>query len=206
MNKKNVYGGILIAIVIATVSFLISIKEPNTIVGSQGLQGPQGEQGPQGPAGRDGKDGKDGKDAPVKLGGVSGPDTYFSYVANNNLQTYGETKGFTTATTTVCAHKSPAATSTLVFAGVNFTVSSSTASLVTLAKATTAYATTTFLGSVSLSANAQGYVMATTSLPVGSAVFSPNTYFVVGMQDSTPQAGAGTFSPVGTCSAEFKRI
>lgn len=210
MNKKIVYGGILIAIIIATVSFSISLavslKEPKTIVGAQGIQGPQGEQGPQGPVGPAGRDGKDGKDAPVKLGGVSGPDTYFPYVANNNLQTYGETKGFTAATTTVCAHKSPAATSTLVFAGVNFTVSSTSASLVTLAKASTPYATTTFLGSVSLAANAQGFVMATTSLPVGSAVFSPNTYFVVGMQDSTPQAGAGTFSPVGTCSAEFKRI
>lgn len=210
MNKKNVYGGILIAIIIATVSFLISLKEPNTIVGSQGLQGLQGEQGPQGPAGRDGKDGKDGKDAPVKLGGVSGPDTYFSYVANNNLQEYGETKGFTTATTTVCAIKSPAATSTLVFAGVNFTVSSSTASLVTLAKATTAYATSTALNTLTLAANAQGAQIATSSTAtvgvVGNNIFSPNTYFVVGMQDTTPQAGAGTFSPVGSCSARFLRI
>lgn len=112
----------------------------------------------------------------------------------------------TAASTTVVAIKSPSATSTGTFLGCNFTTSSTTASVVTLAKATTAFATTTFLGSVSLSASAQGYVMATTSLPVGSAVFSPNTYFVVGMQDSTPQAGAGTFSPVGTCSAEFTRI
>lgn len=209
MNKKIVYGGILIAIIIATVSFSISLavslKEPKTIVGAQGIQGPQGEQGPQGPAGRDGKD---GKDAPVKLGAVSGPNTYFDFVANNDLQKFGQTVRLTgtAASTTVAAQKSPSATSTLTFGGCNFTRASTTATVVTLAKATTAFATTTFLGSVSIAANAQGYVMATTSLPVGSAVFSPNTYFVVGMQDATPDAGAGTFSPVGTCSVEWTRI
>lgn len=207
MNKTIIWGGILIAIVIATVSLF---NTPSTIVGSQGQRGEQGIQGPvgpQGPAGRDGKDAKDGKDGTsVKLGGVSGPDTYFTYVANNNLQKYGLTGGFISATTTPFAFKSPAATSTLTFGGCNFTTASTTGTVVTLGKATTAFATSTFLGSVSIAANAQGFVMATTSLSVGAAVFSPSTFFVVGMQDTTPEAGAGTFSPLGSCSVEFTRI
>lgn len=139
------------------------------------------------------------------LGAVSGPDSYFSYVANNDLQKYGQTVQLRTATTTVCAIKSPAATTTLALAGVRFAVSSTTASTVTIAKAATAFATTTALASVALSANAQGTVVASTTATGatldGTNVFAPNTFLVVGMS-----GGTGTFSPVGTCSAEFVRI
>lgn len=119
----------------------------------------------------------------------------------NGAQVFLEGKRLATGTTTVCAIKSPAATSTLVFADVDFSVSSTTASIIHLAKATTAFATTTSLGSVALAANAQGTVVASTSPAAGAAtVFAPNTYFVVGMA-----GGVGTFSPVGNCTAQFVR-
>jgi len=190
-----------LAMVVVTIIAVAGFFYPKTEVkmGAVGLQGPAGNDGksivgPQGPAGRDGASGK-------TLGSVSGPNTYLPFVANNNLQKYGQTVTLRVATTTVCAIKSPTATSSLTFSGVNLLRSSTTASVVTLAKATTPYATTTFLGSLSLAANAQGTVVATTSLPVGSAVFAPNTWFVVGMS-----GGIGTFSPAGSCSAEFTRI
>lgn len=139
------------------------------------------------------------------LGSVVGPDSYFEYVANNDLQKYGQTVTLRTATTTVCAIKSPAATSTLSFAGVRFTVSSSTAATIALAKATTAYATTTILGNeVTLAAGAQATIVATstaTNLNLGNYTFAPNNWLVVGMR-----GGIGTFSPIGSCSAEFTRI
>lgn len=106
MNKKNVYGGILIAIIIATVSFLISLKEPNTIVGSQGLQGPQGEQGPQGPqgpAGKDGRDGKDGKNGST-FGAVSGSDFYNLITANAGVQYSNTTATSSTGAGTLTAN------------------------------------------------------------------------------------------------------
>lgn len=119
----------------------------------------------------------------------------------NGAEVYLESKALTTATTTVCAIKSPAATSTLTFGAVNFVVSSSTAATIHLAKATTPFATTTSLGSVTLGAGAQGMVVASTSPAAGAAtVFSPNTYLVVGMQ-----GGVGTFSPTGRCTATFTR-
>lgn len=139
------------------------------------------------------------------LGSVVGPDSYFEYVANNDLQKYGQTVTLRTATTTICAIKSPAATSTLTFAGVKFAVSSSTASTVTLAKATTAYATTTQIGNlVAIAANGQSTILATSTaanIIAQDTVFAPNTFFVVGMA-----GGVGTFSPTGSCSAEFVRI
>jgi hypothetical protein len=126
------------------------------------------------------------------VGAVVGPDTYFPYVANNDVHT---------ATTTVCSIKSPAATSTLRVGAVTLTTSSTTASIVTLAKATTAYATTTALSRLALAANAQATHFASTSAGSTDIIFSPNTYFVVGME-----GGAGTFSPVGACTAVFTRI
>lgn len=139
------------------------------------------------------------------FGAVVGPDTYFDYVANNDVRKSATRKAFTTATTTVCAIKSPSATSTLVFGGVNFTRSSTTASVVTLAKAATAFATTTALNTLSIAANGQGAQIATSSTAtvgvVPAIIFAPNQYFVVGMQ-----GGIGTFSPVGSCTAEFVRI
>lgn len=141
---------------------------------------------------------------------VSGPDTYFPYVANNDLQKWGQTKGLVTSTTTVCAFQSPVSTSTLTFASVKFTVGSSTNTTITLAKAASAFATTTILTEASLSANAQGTFMATgtpllTTGLIGNLVFAPSQWFVVGMADATPKAGTNAFSPVGSCSVEFVR-
>jgi hypothetical protein len=109
---------------------------------------------------------------------------------------------FTTATTTVCAIQSPNATSTLVYGSAMFTVSSTSASTVNMARATTAFATTTSLGNGIFAANAQGTVIASTTpssvATDGSQVFPPSTWFVVGMT-----GGTGTFSPTGYCSAEW---
>ncbi len=210
-NSKTFVALVVIAIIAIGAYFFPTVS---TIVGGQGPKGDKGDSivGPQGPAGKDGRNGIDGKDAPAKLGSVAGPNSYFDFVANNDLQKFGKTVRMvgTAASTTVCAIKSPPATSTLAFAGVNFTTSSTTGSVVTLAKATTAFATTTVLNNLTLAANAQGAQIATSSMAtlgiVPSIIFAPNTYFVVGMQDTTPEAGTGHFSPVGSCSAEFVRI
>lgn len=132
------------------------------------------------------------------VGAVNGPNNYLPYFNVNDVYTFSNQKTLATATTTVCAIKSPSSTSTLVSGTVNFSVSSSTASTVTLAKASTAFATTTSLGQVALAASSQGSAIASTT---GSQIFSPNTYFVVGMQ-----GGTGTFSPSGSCIAVFQKL
>jgi len=139
------------------------------------------------------------------FGAVSGPDSYNPCESHNGVTTCFNKKGFTSATTTVCAIKSPSATSTLKLgSGARFTVGSTTASTVTFAKAVDPYSTTTSIGSAQLGANTQATILATTTAsqnvdPVH--VFAPNTYFVVGMA-----GGIGTFSPTGTCQAVFELI
>lgn len=123
--------------------------------------------------------------------------------SNGGLYTTAARVLMATGTTTVCAIQSPNATSTLTEGSALFTVSSTSASTVQLAKATTAFATTTSLGQGIFAANAQGTVIASTTPSLvatdGSQVFSPNTWFVVGMT-----GGQGTFSPTGVCTAEFQ--
>lgn len=135
------------------------------------------------------------------LGATPGTD-FAENLSQGGVQSYKLAKGFTTATTTVCAIKSPSATSTLTFASAKFTTGTTTASTVHLAKAATAFATTTSLGAAALAANAQGTFIASSTSSTSALdpffVFAPNTYFVVGMA-----GGNGTFSPVGSCQASF---
>lgn len=138
------------------------------------------------------------------VGAVSGPDISSPYFSYGGVRHWGaKTESLTEATTTVCALQSPAATSTLSFGSIRLSVSSTTASTVTMAKATTPYATTSLLASSAVGANAFLTLVATSSLPVGFTTFAPNTYLVIGMADATPQAGAGTFSPTGVCQATW---
>lgn len=133
-------------------------------------------------------------------GAVSSPTLMSPYFSFGGVRQWARSTGsLTQATTTVCAIQSPAATSTLEMGSIQFTVSSTTASTVTLAKASTPYATTTSLGSHAVAANAQATILATTTATVGigdKTIFEPSTYFVVGMA-----GGTGTFSPTGTCKA-----
>lgn len=133
--------------------------------------------------------------------GALNPDIISPYISFGGVQMYSaRSNDLAQATTTVCALQSPASTSTLQFGSAQFVVASSTQnSTITLAKANTAFATTTLLGKYVIASGAQGTVIASTSPTTGDAViFSPNTYFVVGMQ-----GGGGTFSPTGTCSANW---
>lgn len=138
------------------------------------------------------------------VGAVASPDImspWFSYGGVRHWS--GHSESLVSATTTVCAIQSPAATSTLLRASISFKVGSTTASTVDIAKATTAYATTTIIGGGALAANAQGTFNATTTPATGTSlngpmVFAPSTYVVFGME-----GGTGTFSPTGTCQAEW---
>lgn len=110
----------------------------------------------------------------------------------------------TTATTTVCQIVGPAATSTLISAGISFTTSSTSASTVTLAKAAkNTNATTTLIGNrIAIAANAQDTIVASTTaaqLAAEATIFGPNELFVVSMEGN-----GGTWSPVGSCAAVFQ--
>src|SRR3990167_6709246 len=64
---------------------------------------------------------------PLKFGSVTGPDTYFDFVANNDLQKYGQTKTLRTSTTTTCAIRSPANATSTGWGGISLITSTTTA-------------------------------------------------------------------------------
>lgn len=135
------------------------------------------------------------------FGALSGPDIASPYLRWGGVAQYsGSMDPLAVATTTVCAIQSPAATSTLQAFQVRLDVSSTTASTVHIAKANTAFATTTLLGTAyAVSANAQAFIQASTTATAGAlTVFAPGQWVVVGMQ-----GGTGTFSPTGTCQANW---
>lgn len=147
----------------------------------------------------------------VVVSGVSSPDIQSPYFSYGGVRFWAARAGLAQATTTVCAIQAPVATSTLIGGSVSFSVSSTSASTVTVAKATTAFATTTLLRTSSVSANAQAqFSLASTTSSASTAaltldqsnrVFAPNEWLVVGMA-----GGVGTFSPTGSCSAEWEQM
>lgn len=139
---------------------------------------------------------------PEKPGAVGGNTIQAESIVVNGVETFQYIRSLYAATTTVCAIKSPSATSTLAGGGIRMTTSSTTASTLTIARAATAYATTTTILSQAVAAGAQISVPFASTSPSNTytdRVFAPGTFLVVGMQ-----GGIGSFSPVGSCSALFQ--
>lgn len=113
---------------------------------------------------------------------------------------YGQSMTMKTSTTTPCALQGPAASSTLIFFSAYFKTSSTSASLVTMAKASTAFATTTALGTYNFAANGAGSVVASTTPGQAAEAnnFTGEQWAVVGMQGNPSH-----FSPTGACHAEW---
>lgn len=143
------------------------------------------------------------------LGAVTGPDLFFPYLGVNGVNTFYSYSKIRTATTTPCAFKSPSATSTLVQATIRLDVSSSTATIWDIAKASNAFATTTALipTAYNVAAGAQAFINASTSVGQTGAgnVIAPNQFIVFGArQGITAGDTAGTgFVPSGSCEAIF---
>ena len=191
--------------IVATIALIVGVvaynKAPKTIVGAQGPQGPKGEsvRGPQGPAGKDGV-----TTVVTKLGAVASPDIPSPYISWGGVAEYRAFAALKTATTTPCAIQTPAATSTFSFASFKVTTGTSTdATIWTIATSTTAFATTTLVGTFSLPAGATGEFAATSGATLITAPLLPNSWVVFGVAGTKP---AGSSTLLGTCSAGFRLI
>lgn len=137
------------------------------------------------------------------LGSVVGPELLSPFFSVDGVKHEYRKAKFNTATTTPCALKSPAATSTLAFASAQVTTASSTATTWTLAKATTAFATTTLLNTFSLGSGVLGTMVATSTTVVAvddQTVIAPNQYLVWGVAGT---AVSDVTKLNGVCQAEF---
>lgn len=145
------------------------------------------------------------------LGATPGADNYNECTSQNGVQTCMYKRALATATTTPCSILSPSATSTLAFATLRTSVATSTATTWTLAKATSAYATTTRLGLFSLASGAFGTMSASTT-PSGVVtatddlqVIAPNTWLVWGVAGVIDSARV-SINFGGSCQAGFRTI
>lgn len=129
--------------------------------------------------------------------GSAGQDQSADTITQGGMTIVRKRQGFYAATTTPCIIKSPAATSTIEFFGVQFTVGSTTNKQIILATGSGAQASTTVIGNNLLLSGARGSFYATTTT-LGNMVIGPNTYLNLSMV-----GGTGVDSPSGSCEASF---
>lgn len=142
----------------------------------------------------------------VSFGALTGPDIASPYLRWGGVPLFHASEPMASATTTVCAFRGPASTSTLDKFTANFVVSSTSASTLTLALGASTDAqpsatssTVLPLSASSISANAQAFVTSTTSS--SAQVVGPNQWVLLSMK-----GGSGTFSPTGVCQARFEGL
>lgn len=140
------------------------------------------------------------KEAPALVGGGGGPDFITNYLSVGGVRTWEYKAAMANASTT-CSFLSPAATSTLSYAGATITNSYGGTFDAAWGKAANAFSTTTSLGYISaaIASGAQGtFVASSTAVDIkdGSGVIAPSTYVNFKIGSSTPTL-------TGTCVAKF---
>jgi hypothetical protein len=137
----------------------------------------------------------------LKLGANPGPDSTNPYECINGACRWYNRQAVRSATTTLCAIQSPkSATSTLEHGTIKLTVSTSTATVLQFAKATTAFATTTQIGTDHVVASG-----AQITVNASSSIFAPGEWFNIGIKGGNSADGLGMLS-AGACQATFEQI
>lgn len=190
----------VIALVVAGVAYT---KNPqiDAAQGPTGPQGPKGERGVQGPVG------PQGPAAKTTLGALAGPDLPYPYIGVGGMREYRSYRtSLIQGSSTVCALQSPAATSTLRYGGITFTLATATIAFLDIAKVSASGVATSstnkFGTTYQIPASAQGTVVASTTSTTYDAngVFAPNTFLSFIIQSQGDSSGN---VPTGTCEAAW---
>lgn len=157
------------------------------------------------------------------LGSVVGPDTYFTYTANNDYKRFEVRQALNgVASSTICSIRSPReATSTLIFAGLRLQ-GSTTAAYVDIGKDDTFNGTSTIFASTTIAANINYFGVlnnfSTSTTEVGGLnfplltdlgptnahqVFAPGVYFNINAGGGPSDSAQIDFQYSGSCAAEF---
>ena len=166
-----------------------------------------------------------GTGSDINLRAISSPDVmspWFSFGGVRQWAAHDES--LNAASTTACQLQSPAATSTLQFGSLQLTVSTTSISIIEIAKSasTNNTATTTKIGNViTLSASATNVSIVASTSPstqafadgasagkVGALIFAPNEWLVFKMlpADTDADGTIGTVSPTGVCQAVWTQL
>jgi len=158
------------------------------------------------------------KETKEQVGASPGPDLFVPYLGVNGVKRYYNQVVMLTGTTTPCAIKSPSATSTLVSAVAHFDSATTTGAIglrVNMARAATAFATTTSIGGrFDIPSGGAGapmgglftMVASTTDATTTPVFFTPNQFFVLGVAFSAGQGANMSSQAVGQCNATFEAV
>lgn len=138
------------------------------------------------------------------VGSVTGPEVFSPFFTINGVRQEFRKQGLVSATTTPCAIKSPASTSTLVSSRLNISTATSTDGVFTFATSSTPFATTTVLFTFGQPANLTRtfqFIASTTNASGTAQTVAPNTYFVFGVS-GLPYG----YTYGGTCDAIFNAL
>lgn len=159
----------------------------------------------------------------TSFGALAGPDIPYNYFCIGGVCRYtARMASFNQSTSTLCAMKNPAgATSTLVAAGIDIKVASTTASKLSIGKVTPSpvthipeHASSTKLTTVSdvtIAANVGAIVIASTSQATAPETlsFTDDDWITFGLQPGAAMVGASKkdllYTSTGTCWAEWIR-
>lgn len=144
--------------------------------------------------------------APTKAptsGSVTSTDQVGDHFSENGVTTYAYQYAMNQASTTLCSFITPNATTTQNFLSAFDRTGTTTAATLVFGYGTVRSATTTQIGtSYAVVANAQYYVVGSSTPATGPIVYAPNTWVNV-----TEQGGvSGTFSPTGQCNLKLTQL
>lgn len=169
--------------------------------GAQGVKGDKGERGERGLQGERGAKGESGAiGMPGKLGAVSGPEITSPFLSVHGVETYSFSSLFNKASSTICAFKTPAATSTLLFGSLKVSDGLNSALFFEIGKSTVMDATTTSLGTYSAGSGTKFTMIASTTAVDNvddARIIAPSNYIVFKTSSTTPA------QLTGTCKAEL---
>jgi hypothetical protein len=215
MKNTLLTVGIVIALILGGIAIT---KTPNTIVGGQGTRGEQGlkgDKGDVGPRGLQGERGPAGSNSSgVKLGAVASPDIPSPYIRYGDVRTWQYKQPFQQGTTTICSIPVSIASSTLIFADAQPTVSTSTAYTFTATKSVNLATSTGIVLATSIQvANARESFIIATTTPVadtanGRATITDRNFNgnATSYLNVSVTGGVGGFDIAGQCTATFREL
>lgn len=140
-------------------------------------------------------------------GATGSPDIASPYFSYGDIRHWaGRTTALVQASSTICSIQAPAATSTWTGGSIRFTLASTSAVSVELARSTSPDATTTLIGTkFAIGASATPEIVASTTASASGdpIIFGPNQWFVVKVMGSGNNAGS---VPTGVCQALWREL
>lgn len=145
---------------------------------------------------------------PNAVGSVAGPDSFFQTETHNGVPSSFNRVGFTLASSTLCAIKSPTVDSRLEHWSAFFNTVPNFATQYMVGYGTINATTSSLIAVTQISLPAGGLVSASSTIASSTAqvVIPANTWVNMNMSTSTGAVMTSALSPTGRCEAVFMQV